>query len=65
MYIYNNEIFCLFQHEIDTLNDPEFKTNANWLQMLTSNLIEDYQDDESEDARLALRKWNAERDQLR
>lgn len=53
-----------FQHEIDTLNDPEFKTNANWLQMLTQ-LIEDYQDDESENAKAALRKWNAERDQLR
>lgn len=57
---------CLhFQHEIETLNDPEFKTNANWLQMLTSNLIEEYQDDESESATAALRKWDFERDQLR
>lgn len=32
--------------------------------MLTQ-LIEDYQDNESENAKAALRKWNAERDQLR
>lgn len=38
--------------------------NANWLQMLTQ-LIEDYQDDESPEANEALRRWNHERDQLR
>lgn len=32
--------------------------------MLTQ-LIEDYQDNESDNAKAALRKWNAERDQLR
>jgi len=51
-------------HEIDTLNNPEFKTNANWLQMLTQ-LIEDHQDNRSAEAREALKKWNIERDQLR
>lgn len=83
---FNNKSHFL-QHEIDTLNNPEFKTNANWLQMLTQ-LIEgtttifiisrvyslnfslscvhlDYQDIESDGAKAALRKWNAERDQLR
>lgn len=53
-----------WQHEIDTLNNPEFKTNANWLQMLTQ-LIEDHQDIDTENARAALRKWNDERDKLR
>lgn len=38
--------------------------NANWLQMLTQ-LIEDYQDDNSAEAREALKRWNHERDQLR
>lgn len=52
------------QHEIDTLNNPEFKTNANWLQMLTQ-LIEDYQDNDSPNAQEALLKWNTERDKLR
>lgn len=61
-------IYFLFsrnqQHEIDTLNNPAFKTNANWMQMLTQ-LIEDYQDNDTDNAKAALRKWNAERDQLR
>ncbi|XP_037925825.1 5'-nucleotidase domain-containing protein 3 isoform X2 [Hermetia illucens] len=51
-------------HEISTLNNEQFKTNANWLQMLTQ-LIEDYQDDDNEDARKALDRWMQERDQLR
>lgn len=38
--------------------------NANWLQMLTQ-LIEDYQDDDSAEAKAALKRWNHERDQLR
>lgn len=38
--------------------------NANWLQMLTQ-LIEDHQDNGSEDARIALKKWSTERDYLR
>lgn len=42
----------------------EFKKNANWLQMLTQ-LIEDQQDNESVEARVALQAWNVERDQLR
>lgn len=37
--------------------------NANWLQMLTQ-LIEDYQDDDTPDASEALTKWNAERADL-
>lgn len=53
-----------FQHEINTLNTAEFKRNANWLQMLTQ-LIEDHQDNETPEARDALRKWNQERDDLR
>lgn len=60
----NLKCLIYLQHEIETLNDPEFKTNANWLQMLTQ-LIEDYQDNESDNAKAALKKWNAERDQLR
>lgn len=52
------------QHEIDTLNTTEFKMNVNWLQMLTQ-LIEDWQDDESDEAQIALKKWHHERDQLR
>ena len=52
------------QHEIDTLNNEEFKSNANWLQMLTS-LMEDIQDHETEESEAALRKWSNERDELR
>lgn len=51
-------------HEIHTLNNEDFKTNANWLQMLTQ-LIEDYQDNESEDARAVLHSWMEERDNIR
>lgn len=51
-------------HEIKTLNKQEFKTNANWLQMLTQ-LIEDYQDDESPEAQSAVKSWMQERDNLR
>lgn len=46
------------------LNKPEFKRQANWLQMLTQ-LIEDQQDNDSPEAQAALVKWNNERDQLR
>lgn len=46
------------------LNKPEFKRQANWLQMLTQ-LIEDNQDYKSSEAQAALLKWNAERDELR
>lgn len=53
-----------FQHEIATLNNPEFKKNANWLQMLTQ-LIEDHQDCEDPDEQKILAKWMAERDKLR
>lgn len=53
-----------FQHEIETLNDEEFKKNANWLQMLTS-LMEDIQDHETEESQQALLKWSKERDEIR
>lgn len=52
------------QHEIETLNDTQFKRNANWLQMLTQ-LIEDHQDDTTPEARVALASWHEERDRLR
>jgi len=52
------------QHEIETLNDPNFKENANWLQMLTG-LIEEHQDYEGPDVQDELDKWMKERDQLR
>ena len=56
--------FFWHQHEIDTLNTPEFKKNANWLQMLTQ-LIEDHQGAESTEGKEALKEWNIERDELR
>lgn len=52
------------EHEIDTLNDEQFKSNANWLQMLTQ-LIEEHQDNNSVDAKNALKIWNNERDYLK
>lgn len=51
-------------HEIATLNNVEFKKNANWLQMLTQ-LIEDHQDCEDAEEQAILAKWMAERDRLR
>uniref|UniRef100_A0A336MPZ0 CSON005199 protein n=1 Tax=Culicoides sonorensis TaxID=179676 RepID=A0A336MPZ0_CULSO len=51
-------------NEIAKLNQVEFKQNANWLQMLTQ-LIEDVQDDETENAQKAVQKWMNERDELR
>ncbi|XP_004526698.1 5'-nucleotidase domain-containing protein 2-like, partial [Ceratitis capitata] len=51
-------------HEIETLNNVNFKTNANWLQMLTQ-LIEDIQDYQCEAAHICLEKWQKERDLLR
>ncbi|XP_050314176.1 5'-nucleotidase domain-containing protein 3 isoform X1 [Anthonomus grandis grandis] len=51
-------------HEIATLNNPEFKKNANWLQMLTQ-LIEDHQDCENPEEQAVLAKWMSERDRLR
>ncbi|XP_020283486.1 5'-nucleotidase domain-containing protein 3 [Pseudomyrmex gracilis] len=51
-------------HEIETLNDPKFKENANWLQMLTG-LIEEHQDYEGPDVQDVLDEWMKERDQLR
>ncbi|KAJ8953241.1 hypothetical protein NQ318_015821 [Aromia moschata] len=51
-------------HEIATLNDPVFKKNANWLQMLTQ-LIEDHQDCEDPEEQRILAKWMGERDRLR
>ncbi|XP_044764654.1 5'-nucleotidase domain-containing protein 3 [Coccinella septempunctata] len=51
-------------HEIATLNNPQFKRDANWLQMLTQ-LIEDHQDFEGPDAEATLAKWMQERDKLR
>lgn len=57
-------IISELSHEIDTLNNVNFKSNANWLQMLTQ-LIEDSQDIESEYAPIALKKWMNERDDIR
>lgn len=54
----------LFQHEIETLNNDEFKRSANWLQMLTS-LMEDIQDHETAESEEALKKWAKERDEIR
>ncbi|KYM90979.1 5'-nucleotidase domain-containing protein 3 [Atta colombica] len=51
-------------HEIETLNDPKFKENANWLQMLTG-LIEEHQDYEGPKVQNELDEWMRERDQLR
>ncbi|KAG5893550.1 hypothetical protein JTB14_013634 [Gonioctena quinquepunctata] len=51
-------------HEISTLNNPEFKKNANWLQMLTQ-LIEDHQDCEDPEEQKVLASWMAERDCIR
>lgn len=56
--------YTFAQHEINTLNNEEFKANANWLQMLTQ-MIEDHQDNESEAARNAVQAWHDERDALR
>ncbi|XP_053968183.1 5'-nucleotidase domain-containing protein 3 isoform X2 [Anastrepha ludens] len=50
-------------HEIETLNNVSFKTNANWLQMLTQ-LIEEIQDYDCEAAQICLEKWQLERDML-
>lgn len=52
------------QHEIETLNNEEFKKNANWLQMLTS-LIEEVQDHETAESEAALIEWAKERDEIR
>jgi formate dehydrogenase maturation protein FdhE len=52
------------QHEIETLNNEDFKSNANWLQMLTA-LMEDIQDHETEESEAALKKWSKERDEIR
>ncbi|XP_059614686.1 5'-nucleotidase domain-containing protein 3 [Phlebotomus argentipes] len=57
-------IISELSHEIETLNNPDFKQNANWLQMLTQ-LIEDHQDRETPEAKKALRRWMDERDHLR
>lgn len=57
-------LFFTIQHEIETLNNVNFKTNANWLQMLTQ-LIEDIQDYQCEAAHICLEKWQKERDLLR
>ncbi|XP_029661742.1 5'-nucleotidase domain-containing protein 3 isoform X2 [Formica exsecta] len=51
-------------HEIETLNDPKFKENANWLQMLTG-VIEEHQDYEGPKVQEELDEWIKERDQLR
>lgn len=56
--------FSSLQHEIETLNNEEFKSNANWLQMLTV-MMEDIQDHETQESEEALRKWSKERDEMR
>jgi formate dehydrogenase maturation protein FdhE len=52
------------KHEIETLNDEEFKKRANWLQMLTA-LMEKVQDHETPESEEALVKWAKERDEIR
>ncbi|KAG8035170.1 hypothetical protein G9C98_001660 [Cotesia typhae] len=52
------------RYEIENLNKPEFKENANWLQMLTT-LIEEHQDYDGEEVQDQLAEWMRERDQLR
>ena len=61
---YNKLFSHQLQHEIETLNNDEFKMNANWLQMLTS-LMEDIQDHETVESQEALQKWSKERDGIR
>ncbi|XP_069678352.1 5'-nucleotidase domain-containing protein 3 isoform X2 [Periplaneta americana] len=51
-------------HEIEMLNDMEFKKNCNWLQMLTQ-LIEDFQDCMLPEEKEVLEQWMQERDELR
>jgi len=51
-------------HEIETLNLPDFKWKANWLQIL-QQLIEDHQNPGDENSRQVISKWLQERDQLR
>lgn len=60
----NGNFHFSFQHEIDNLNDPKFKENANWLQMLTA-LIEDHQDYDGPEVQAQLQEWMEERDQIR
>ena len=53
------------KHEIQTLNDQEFKKHCNWLIMLTQ-LIEENQDcDRDAECREILAQWTQERDMLR
>lgn len=54
----------LLQHEIEMLNDEQFKRNVNWLQMLTQ-LIEESQDQEGSEVQEMLQMWMEEREQLR
>ncbi|KAJ8950351.1 hypothetical protein NQ314_007886 [Rhamnusium bicolor] len=64
LYFGDHPYSDLADHEIATLNNPEFKKNANWLQMLTQ-LIEDHQDCEDPDEQRILARWMAERDKIR
>lgn len=69
-YRYIFHIFNIFlitnyiKHEIETLNNDEFKKAANWLQMLTT-LMEDVQDHETSESEAALKEWSKERDEIR
>lgn len=54
----------VFQDEIGTLNKPEFKKNACWLQMLTQ-LTEKHQHFHDKAEQKVLARWIAERDGLR
>ncbi|XP_026683088.1 5'-nucleotidase domain-containing protein 3 isoform X1 [Diaphorina citri] len=51
-------------HEIDTLNNEDFKKNCSWLAILTQ-LIEDQQDSQEPGASETLKKWEVERDSIR
>lgn len=56
--------FVFHQSEIQTLNQPDFKWQVNWLQIL-QQLIEEHQEAEDEPSRQVIAQWIAERDQLR
>ncbi|CAL8095148.1 unnamed protein product [Orchesella dallaii] len=52
------------EHEIETLNSPDFKSAMNWLQFLTS-LLETYQDLEDPEAQQIIKEWWHERNLIR
>lgn len=51
-------------HEINNLNNPDFKRALNWLQML-GQLIEEREDSDDPDSEIILHRWRQECDRLR